>query len=89
MDLTVIARGQPVLVGDRPAAFIELNHVGSPVVRYLDEQTTRVVPARKVALSTESGPERHGRGRSQARHVARGRAVRGGPDGGRPRRHRP
>ncbi len=52
MDAAALVRGQEVLVGNRPAVFLELNLVGSPIVRFVGEQRTRVVPLYKYGTTT-------------------------------------
>ncbi len=61
MDATAFLRGQKVLVGDRPAVFLELNGIGSPIVRFAGEQQTRVVPLYKLRANHERSRQRSAR----------------------------
>ncbi len=58
MDAAALVRGQEVLVGNRRALFLELNLFGSPIVRFVGEQRTRVVPIYKLRASQQADPER-------------------------------
>ena len=56
MQVTTLAHGEQVVVGDRVAVFLELNASGSPIVRFAGKQGTRVVPMDKVRPITRAAP---------------------------------